>query len=164
MNISIIAAIANDNAIGKNNDLLVYISADLKRFKQLTTGHPIIMGRKTFESLPNGALPNRKNIILTKQKNYKANNCEVVHSIEDAILSCNDSNEAFIIGGASVYNLFMPKSNKLYITKIHKSFEKADAFFPRLNLNEWHLDNEEGVYTDKKTNIKYSYMDYTRKQ
>lgn len=162
MNISIIAAVAKNNAIGKNNDLLVYISSDLKRFKQLTTGHSIIMGRKTFESLPNGPLPNRKNIVLSNQKNYSPNGCTVVNNIDDAIAEC-DNDDTFIIGGASIYNLFMNKANKLYITEINHAFPQADVFFPQINETDWQLVEFSEILNDEKSNIKFSYKNYTRR-
>jgi dihydrofolate reductase len=163
MTISIIVAIADNNAIGKNNDLLAYISADLKRFKQLTTGHAIAMGRKTFESLPNGALPNRTNIVLTHQPNYKAEGCMVVRSITEALQLCVNESEIFIIGGSSIYKAFIEVVNKLYITRIHKEFIDADTFFPVINFSDWSIESEENELVDAKTDIRYSYINYIRK-
>lgn len=163
MNISIIVAIAHHNAIGKNNGLLTYIPADLKRFKQLTTGHPIIMGRKTFESLPKGALPNRRNIVMTHQKDFNAQACEVVHSVEEALHLCQKEEEVFVIGGSAIYNQFLPITTKLYITWIHQSFSQADTFFPALDLNDWEETSRRDIADDEKAACPYSFADYTRK-
>lgn len=162
MTISIISALAHNNAIGQKNDLLVYLSADLKRFKQLTTGHPIIMGRKTFESLPNGALPNRENIVITQQPNYKADGCTIVNSVEEAVKVCQSTEEAFVIGGASIYKAFMPYANKLYITHINKTFKDADTFFPNIDTDTWKEEKTSDTLIDEKTKIEYSYTNYVK--
>lgn len=160
-NISIIVAVAENNAIGKDNDLLCYISDDLKRFKKLTTGHNIIMGKKTFESLPNGALPNRTNIVLTDIKNEEIDACTMAYSIEEAIELCDNLEENFIIGGGSIYSQFMKYANKLYITKIHNSFD-ADTFFPEINQDDWRLISNESFKANKKNKCDYSYLIYER--
>ena len=162
MNLSIIAAVAENNAIGKDNDLLVYLSEDLKRFKKLTTGHGIVMGRKTFESLPNGALPNRKNIVLTGNKDYKAKDCIIVHSLEEAIQQEENGEGLFIIGGASVYQLFIAYAERLYITQIHKSFPEADTFFPEISDKDWCIESQGKMVTDQKTGVQYSFVNYIR--
>jgi dihydrofolate reductase len=130
MKISMIAAVARNLAIGKNNQLLWHIPEDLKRFKELTRNHAVIMGSRTFESLGR-PLPQRTNIVIAKDKNYKAAGCVVVHSLDDAISEAakTESSEIFIIGGGSIYAQFLPMADKLYITKVDKDFD-ADTFFP----------------------------------
>ena len=128
--ISIIAAIADNNAIGKNQQLLWHLPADMKHFKELTTGHAIIMGRKTFESLPNGPLPDRKNVVLTSLPEAGFVNCFACESMRDALDLCEKEDEIFIIGGALVYRQALSKADKMYITRVHHEFENADAFFP----------------------------------
>ena len=139
--ITMIVAVAENGAIGKDNNLLWHISGDLKRFKAITTGHSIIMGRKTYLSFPKRPLPDRKNIILTTNDTvfegaYTAKN------IEQALALC-DSDEVFIIGGESIYRQFLPYTTKIYLTRVHRSYE-ADTFFPTLNMDEWEtIDTEE---------------------
>ncbi len=139
--ITMIVAVAENGAIGKDNNLLWHISGDLKRFKAITTGHSIIMGRKTYLSFPKRPLPDRKNIILTSgdaifEEAYTAKN------IEQALALC-DSDEVFIIGGESVYRQFLPYTTKIYLTRVHRSYE-ADTFFPTLNMDEWEtIETEE---------------------
>lgn len=156
-NISIIVAVAENNAIGKDNKLLCHISDDLKRFKKITTGNNIIMGKKTFKSLPNGPLPNRTNIVISDDKNDKFDGCIMAYSIEDAIEKCSDEKENFIIGGGMIYRQFLKYANKLYITKIHKNFE-GDTFFPEVNFNEWELIKKEKFEVDEKNKHSYSYL------
>jgi dihydrofolate reductase len=156
--ISIIVAIANKNAIGQNNDLLTYIPNDLKRFKELTTGHPIIMGRKTFDSLPKGALPNRRNIVISRNEQLVINGVEVVHSPEEALKLCTDEPEVFIIGGATIYKAFLPKADKLYLTLIDKTFDNADTFFPEINEVDWKETYREEVINDEKADVNYTFV------
>lgn len=155
-NISIIVAIAQNNAIGKDNDLLWHLSEDLKRFKNLTTGNVIIMGKRTFESLPKGALPNRTNIVITDNQNDNFDGCIMAYSIEDALSKCDNTKECFIIGGGSIYNQFLPTANKLYLTVVHKDFE-ADTFFPLINYDEWNKVFIQESLHDEKSNLNYSY-------
>lgn len=129
MQISIIAAIAANNAIGYQNNLIYYIKDDLKRFKALTTGNTIIMGRKTYDSLPKGALPNRRNIVLSRGKKH-LHDCQVYSSLEEALSSCKEDEHVFIIGGVSVYEKALPLAKELYLTEIEAIPEHADAFFP----------------------------------
>ncbi len=144
--ITMIVAVAENGAIGKDNNLLWHISGDLKRFKAITTGHSIIMGRKTYLSFPKRPLPDRKNIILTTRDNtYEG--AFTAKNIEQALALC-DSDEVFIIGGESIYRQFLPMTTKIYLTRVHRSYE-ADTFFPTLNMDEWetieteeHLDGE----------------------
>jgi dihydrofolate reductase len=140
--ISIIVAVADNLAIGKNNDLLWHIPADLKRFKQITSGHPVIMGRRTFESLPRRPLPHRRNIVITDIRAEVIEGCEMAYSIEEAISKCDPGEENFIIGGASIYKQFLPVANKLYLTRVNKFFD-GDVFFPEIDFSEWKLVSSE---------------------
>lgn len=162
--ISLIAAIAKDNVIGKDNKLIWHISNDLKRFKQITFGNKMIMGRKTFESLP-GVLPNREHIILTRDKNYKVNSelVTIEHNF-DSILNKykNSDNEVFIIGGAEIYKEFLPHCKKLYLTLIDNSFE-GDTFFPEFNYNNYTVEFESEKFTDEKSNITYKFVNLLKK-
>ena len=159
--LSIIVAVAENNAIGKNNDLLWHISEDLKRFKRLTSGNPVIMGKNTFYSLPVRPLPNRTNIVITDVPNEIIEGCVMAYSIEDAISKSDGAKENFIIGGASVYRQFMPYANKLYITKVKKDFE-GDCFFSEINLNEWSLISEEDCSFDNQNDFTYSYLTFEK--
>jgi len=161
-NISIIVAIAENNAIGKNNDLLCNLPDDLKRFKQITTGHTVIMGRRTFLSLPKGALPNRRNIVISDAPDETFENCIMVSSIGDALNACDDNDESFIIGGGMVYKQFLPHARKLYITRLHKEFE-GDTFFPEINFDEWQETERTKFPAGEKNDFSYSYIIYKRK-
>lgn len=144
--LSIIVAIAKNNAIGKDNKLIWHLPEDLKRFKKLTTGKTIIMGRKTFESLGK-ILPNRKHVILTRNKELKIENdmVEVVTGMEEIKKYITSKEECFVIGGASVYKMLLPYSKKIYITKIYEEFV-ADTFFPEINESEWEIIEKEKRY------------------
>ncbi|MDR0230523.1 MAG: dihydrofolate reductase [Dysgonamonadaceae bacterium] len=158
MDISIIVAIGERNEIGRNNGLLCYLPADLKHFKELTSGHTIVMGRKTFESLPKGALPNRKNIVLTRSKNLSFDNCLIYSSLSEVIDNEIDSNEMFIIGGGELYRQALPLANKLYLTKIHAEFDDADVFFPEINYAEWEEVSREEHKADEKNLYDYTFL------
>ncbi len=159
--ITIIAAASENNILGKNNKLIWHIPDDLKRFKKLTLGHSVIMGRKTFESMPK-PLPERKNIILTRNENYKADGIFIAHNIPEALNYCQDDNQPFIIGGSEIYNLFINISNKIELTRIHKLYN-GDAFFPEVEENEWQLINtKRNNFNDDKTLI-FSYLTYKKK-
>lgn len=160
-NISIIVAIAKNNAIGKNNDLLWHISDDLKRFKKYTTNNVVIMGKNTFLSLPNGALPNRKNIVITDDITDKFENTEVVFSIDEAIEKASSEKENFIIGGGMIYKQFLPLANKLYLTQINKNFD-ADIFFPEINFDEWKIEYEENVEKSDKNEFSHTFKIFSR--
>lgn len=160
-NISIIVAIAKNYAIGKNNELLWHISDDLKRFKKYTTGNVVIMGKNTFLSLPKGALPNRKNIVITDDKNDKFDGADVVFSIDEAIEKASSEKENFIIGGGMIYKQFLPIANKLYLTQINKDFD-ADTFFPEINFNEWKLEHEEFVEKSEKNEFSHSFKIFSK--
>jgi len=159
MDITIIVAIAENNAIGKNNDLLWHISGDLKRFKQFTSGHTIIMGRRTYLSLPKRPLPNRRSVVISDIPKEFIEGVEVVSSIEDAIKTADKEKENFIIGGGMVYKQFLPIANKIYLTLVHKSYE-ADVFFPEIDYSEWEI-------TDKEEHLEheppFSYLTLKRK-
>ena len=160
-NISIIVAIAQNCAIGKNNDLLFHLPNDLKRFKQITTGHPVIMGRNTLLSLPKGALPNRRNIVITDNPEEQFDRCEMVLSIEEAIRAVENEQEAFIIGGGMIYRQFYPLAGKLYLTLVNKDFD-ADVYFPEINFSDWNEVSREDLF-DEKNGFSYSYLDLQRK-
>ena len=160
-NISIIVAIAANNAIGKDNQLLWHISNDLKRFKKITQGHPVIMGKKTFESLPKAPLPNRTNIVITDDPNETFEGCITVYSIDEALEHCDKQEESFIIGGGSIYRQFMPHASKLYITKVHKDYD-ADTFFPEIKEKEWKLVEKEEVNDDPQNDFTYSFLTYVK--
>ena len=160
--ISIIVAIDKHLAIGKDNDLLGYIPGDLKRFREITLGHPVIMGRKTYESLPKKPLPGRKNIILTTNKKSLYEGCIVTHSMQEALSYCPDDEECFVIGGGKIYAQFLHLTNKLYLTRIHKTFE-GDTFFPEIDFKEWKLLAKEDHEPGEKHDFSFSYETYVRK-
>lgn len=159
--ISIIVAIAENMAIGKNNDLLWHIPADLKRFKQITSGHPVIMGKKTWESLPRRPLPNRRNIVITDVTGERIDGCEMAYSIEEAVAMCDVNEESFIIGGASVYRQFLPHANRLYLTLVHKPFD-GDVFFPEIDFSQWKMISKEDFMPDDINDFAYSNQTYDR--
>jgi len=161
MNVSIIVAVSRNLVIGKDNQLIWKLSADLKRFKALTTGHTIVMGRKTFDSIGK-PLPNRTSIVITRQKDYKIEGCIVANSLEEALEKAADQEEVFVIGGGSIYKEALAKANKIYYTKVHKNFE-GDTFFPVLDLKDWESVNREDCLPDEKNEIPYSFIDYKRK-
>lgn len=161
-NISIIVAIAENYAIGLNNDLLWHLSDDLKRFKKITSGHTIMMGRNTFLSLPNGALPNRKHIVITDQSGEIFDGCSMAYSIEEALEIAGDEEECFVIGGGMVYKQMLPVCGKLYLTQVHHSFE-ADTFFPEIDFSEWEKMESERVDASEKNEFPHTYSLYLRK-
>lgn len=141
MVISIIACITKNRAIGNNNQLLFHIQEDMKRFRTLTMGHTILMGRKTFESLPQGALPGRRNIVVSRTQTQIVG-CEVYSSIELALAACQGEEEVFIIGGADIYAQTSPMAFRLYLTIVDCCITNADAFFPQINFSEWNIKEE----------------------
>lgn len=159
--LSIIVAVAESNAIGNENKLLAYISDDLKRFKEITKGHTVVMGRNTWFSLSNRPLPNRTNIVITNNPNETLEGAVTVFSIDEAIEKCPDNHESFIMGGAMVYKQFFPIADKLYLTKIHKEFI-ADTFFPEITLDKWKEVKKIDVTDDEKAGMDYSFIDYVR--
>ncbi|MBS9773938.1 MAG: dihydrofolate reductase [Tenacibaculum sp.] len=160
----IIAAISKNNALGKDNDLIWHLPADLKRFKEVTTGHHIIMGRNTFESIGK-ALPNRTTIIVTRNKNYFKDGCLIANSIEEAIELAKEDDKIFIIGGAEIYKQAIENKlvDKLDITLVNEEFE-ADVFFPKIDLQEWQEVSRENHKTDEKNKYNYSFISYERKR
>jgi len=156
--ISIIAAVARNRAIGFENKLIYWLPNDLKRFKQLTTGHTIVMGRNTFLSLPKGALPNRRNIVLSRSKK-EFPGCEVYPSLEEALRHCAADEDIYIIGGASVYRQAMPLADRLCLTEIDDTPLLADTFFP--DYSDWHEQQREDHDTDERHAFRYSFVDYT---
>lgn len=159
--ITIIAAVSENNVLGKNNKLIWHIPNDLKRFKKLTLGHSVIMGRKTFESIAR-PLPQRKNIILTRNKNYKAKGAVIAHNVKEALNFCENDNQPFIIGGGEIYKLFMSISNKIELTRIHKPYD-GDAFFPEILEEKWKLVNSKKNYFNETKIINFSYLTYIKK-
>lgn len=161
METAIIVAIANNYAIGKDNDLLCHLPNDLKHFKGITSGHTVIMGRNTFFSLPKGALPNRRNIVLSFD-DEKFEGCETALSIEDALKKCSNDEKVFFIGGASIYKQAYSIVDKLYLTRIHADFE-ADTFFPEINFNLWKNTFSETHKASESSPYSYTYENYIRK-
>lgn len=163
MTLSIICALTQNSAIGNKGGLLYYLPADLKHFKNLTTGHTIVMGRKTFESLPKGALPNRRNVVITRQTDYAAPNIEVFHSFDEALQACATDEEVFILGGESVYEVALPKADRLCLTHIEATPDEADTFFPAYDASQWIIESEEHYQPDEKNRLPYSFINYIRK-
>lgn len=162
--IILIAAAAENNALGKDNDLLWHLPDDFKRFKKLTTGHKIIMGRKTFESFPK-PLPNREHIIITRDKNYKVEfeSCQIVHSLEEALQLVKNDPISYIIGGGEIYRQGEEFATKIELTRVYASFEDADTFFPEIDSDIWKLEAEEHHPVDERHNHSFTYMTYTRR-
>lgn len=160
--ISLIAAVARNGAIGHNNKLLYWLPNDLKRFKALTTGHTIVMGRKTFESFPKGALPNRRNVVLSRQS-VSFPGAEVFSSLEAALASCSSDEEVFIIGGETLYRQSIAMAHRLYLTHVDDVPTQADAFFPEVNLQEWQVMADEAHGTDERHQQAYRFVDYCRR-
>ena len=161
--ISIIVAVSEDWGIGKNNELLWHIPEDLKRFKRLTTGNAIIMGKKTWESLPRRPLPDRRNIVMTDIVNEIIEGSVTAYSIKDALSKCDKDKEIFIIGGGTIYRQFMPIAERLYITHVHKK-APADVYFPEIDLKIWKVSDREEFTGSGDGGIPYTYLIYERKK
>ncbi len=159
--LTIIAAVSINNVIGNNNKLIWKLSNDLKRFKNLTTNHSVIMGRKTFESLPN-PLPNRDNIVITRDTNYSKPNIQVCSSIEDAINLTKTDTQPFIIGGGEIYSQTINIVDKIELTRVHEEFD-GDAYFPEIPLDIFELINEENYNSDLENEFDYSYLTYKKR-
>mgnify|MGYP001472876003 CR=1 FL=1 len=159
--LTMIAAAAENNALGKNNDLVWHLPDDFKRFKRLTSGHHIIMGRKTFESFPK-LLPNRTHVIITRQKDYKPKDTIVVSSLEEAIKVSKLDEQPFIIGGGEIYKMGMEEATKIELTRVHGEFD-ADTFFPEINEDEWELVKEQFHEKDEKHDYAFTYLTYEKK-
>lgn len=159
--IILIAAVAENNALGKNNDLLWHLPKDFKRFKEITSGHHIIMGRKTFESFPK-PLPNRTHVIITRQKEYVCEGCIVVQDLEKAIAVCPKNDDIFVIGGGEIYSQSIHLADQLDITRVHHSFE-ADVYFPEIDPKIWELTSEVFNPKDEKHLYDYTFQTFVRK-
>ena len=160
--INLIVAIAENNAIGKNGDLLCHLPNDLKHFKEITNGATVVMGKNTFFSLPRHPLPNRRNIVLTRDTNFSYENTDVAHSINDVYDMISTDEKVFIIGGGNVYEQFMNRVDKLYITHIHHSWSDADTFFPVIDPAIWQCVSEEHHDTDERHDYAYTFAEYTK--
>jgi dihydrofolate reductase len=158
--ISIIVATDEENGIGKDNQLMWHLPKDLKFFKNTTSGHPVIMGRKTYDSVGR-PLPNRRNIIITRQKDLKIDGVEVFNEFEKAVKACADEDEVFIVGGGEIYKQALPFTDKIYLTKVHRKFN-ADAFFPEFNKEEWKLISKEDHEQDEKHAFSFSFLTFVR--
>ena len=160
MNINIVVAIASNNAIGKNNKLLWHLPKDLKHFKELTTGHTVIMGRKTFDSVGR-PLPNRRNIVVTRQI-ISIEGCEVVNSLDAALALASGEAEVDIVGGAEIYRQAIHLTNIIHLTIVHQNFD-ADTFFPEIDYNEWKEVSREDYQPDEKNPIPFSFITLKRR-
>ena len=159
--ITMIAAVGENNELGKDNDLVWHLPNDFKRFKELTTGHHIIMGRKTFESFPK-PLPNRTHVVITRDKSYHNEGAVVVHSMEEAIAKTNVDEQPFIIGGGEIYKVGLTFADKIELTQVHDNFE-ADTFFPDIPLNKWELISEIFHPKDDRHKCAFTYQTWVRK-
>jgi dihydrofolate reductase len=160
--LNMIVAIAQNGAIGKDNKLLWHLSEDLKYFKKTTLGSPIIMGRKTWESLPFKPLPKRENIVISTNKDYKPEGATLVHSTEEAVEYCSNLEKCFIIGGETIYKALMPFCDNLYITKVYKDFE-ADTFFPAIEEDKWTLESQSPIQKDEASGLEFQFLVYQKK-
>jgi len=163
MDISLIAAIGENNEIGKNGGLLWDLPHDMRRFQKITKGHTIIMGRKTFLSFPNGALPNRRHVVVTTDRHFSSPDVLTVNSLEAAYKACDPDDENFIIGGATIYEPFLKWANKMYLTHVHGSFPDADTHFPPIDYTQWKM-----IHREEKTGLEghgfdFTYIDYIKK-
>ncbi|GET45019.1 dihydrofolate reductase [Capnocytophaga felis] len=161
--ITLIAAASENNALGKNGELLWHLPEDFKRFKALTTGHCIIMGRKTFETFPK-LLPDRTHIIITRQTDYAAEGCIVVSSLAEAIKKAMETDESpYIIGGGEIYHLALDIADKIELTRVHATFDDADAFFPLIPENNWRLVSSQNVSKNEKHLYDFTFETYVKK-
>lgn len=161
--IILIAAIDRRRAIGFENKLLYWLPNDLKRFKTLTTGHTVLMGRRTFESLPKGALPNRRNIVLSSSPGLELPGAEVYRSLEEALASCRTDEQVYVMGGASLYRQTLPLADLLCLTEIDAEAKDADAFFPEIDKTVWHEKSRESHPADEKHPCPYAFVDYVQR-
>lgn len=162
--VSIIVAMDENRAIGKDQQLLWRLPNDMKFFKETTTGHTVIMGRKTYESLPKGALPNRKNIILSSNPSLDYENCIICHSLKEALTLTESEEEVFIIGGGNVYEQAFPVADKLYLTIVHHIFNEATVFFPEIDWNNWKEIAKAEYPKDDKNPYPHMILTYTRRK
>ncbi|MCM1030573.1 MAG: dihydrofolate reductase [Oscillibacter sp.] len=161
MQLSIIVAASENHVIGRNNALIWHLSADLKHFKALTTGHAVIMGRKTFESIGK-ALPNRRNVVISRNPEFMAEGCEVTASVEDALALVAGEEEVFVIGGGRIYNELWSRADRLYLTRVHTETE-GDTYIPAVDKEEWELVSREDFKADEKNEFDYSFLEFCRK-
>ncbi len=160
--INIIAIVARNGAIGRGGDQPFHISADFRRFKQLTLSHPIIMGRRTYEALPGGALPGRRNIVVSRSESFSAPDAEIARSLDDAIAMCHDADRIFIIGGGQIYAPAMAVADKLLLTEVDADVTDADTFFPDVDPAVWTLTETSEPETDPRSGVIYRFATYTR--
>ncbi len=159
--LSLIAAVASNRAIGNENKLLYWLPDDLKRFKALTSGHTILMGRKTFESFPKGALPNRRNVVLS-HKPLSLVGAEVFSSLQGALDACSEDEDVFVIGGETLYRQCIDKADRMFLTYVDDTPSKADAFFPEFTEGEWRIVGEERHAVDERHKHPFRFIDYQR--
>ena len=160
--LNIIVAISENNAIGKAGDLLCHMSDDLRHFKQLTTGHTVVMGSHTYLSLPRRPLPNRRNIVLTSRTDAAWEGTEVARSVEEVLAMTANEEQVFIIGGGVVYRQFLPMADKLFVTHIHHTWDDADTFFPAIDTAQWRCVSEETHPADDRNPYPYTFAEYIR--
>lgn len=161
-NLSFIVAVAQNHAIGKDNDLLWHLSDDLRRFKALTSGHAVVMGRNTWQSLPRRPLPGRRNIVLTHDPTFADGGAEVVHTLPQLLDAIRDDDEAFCIGGATLYRQLLPYAQRLYVTWVYHDFD-ADVYFPPIDDSIFYVAEQSERHTDPHTGLHYSYVTYQRR-
>ncbi len=161
MKLSLIVAMATNRTIGINKKMPWHLSADLKQFKKITMGHPIIMGRKTFESIGR-PLPGRQNIIISRDINYQQEGCVVFNDLDSAVQHCSEQDEVFVIGGATLYKVTLERADRLYITQINQAFE-GDTWFPEIDAADWREVAREDINNDASVDFKYSFLTYDRK-
>ncbi len=161
MTVAIVVAISENNGIGKDNQLMWHLPADLKHFKAITSGHTIIMGRKTFDSIGK-PLPNRRNIVISRNKELAIAGSEVVHSLAAALQLCADDEEVYVIGGAEIFNQSIQLANKIYLTRVHQTYE-ADTFFPEIDHRFWEESDLEQHLPDEKNTVAYTFSTLTSK-
>jgi dihydrofolate reductase len=160
--IALIAAVSKDLGLGKDNELLWHLPEDLRRFRKLTTGNTVIMGKRTWESLPKKPLPGRKNVVVTDIESESFEGAVTAYSIDDALAKCKGDNEIFIIGGGSIYRQFMPLADRLFITHVHRK-AAADVYFPKIDRRIWKIAEEE-KFIPEGDGIPYTYVIYSRKK
>lgn len=160
--VTIIASTGRDGAIGRKGDLAFHLREDMRRFKALTTGHTVVMGRKTFESLPKGALPERRNIVITRNEGFSAPGTERAGSLEEALHMASEE-EVFIIGGVEIYRQAIAIADRLELTEVDADTPDADTFFPEYDAAEWEKHSESEVMTDEKSGVRFSFICYCRR-
>lgn len=161
--VNIIVAITPDNAIGRDGDLLYRLKPDMRHFKEITMGHPIVMGRKTWQSLPKGALPGRRNIVISRNKSFEAPGAEVYGDLLSALSVVPSDEDLFIIGGAQIYAAALPLADKLYLTVIDAPSDGADTFFPEINIDEWVAEDVSEWQDDEESGVRYRFVCLSRK-